>query len=95
MSEIEVQILRTEFQGLKELLTDRFDQTKKHGEDLFKQTEKHVDEKFKQIGKQLEEEKSLSKGTGALLRGNNERPGKNGRLYSLETLKLFLCGQLE
>ncbi len=84
MSDSEVQILRTEFQGLKKLVTDRFEQT-----------EKHVDEGFKQMLDQLEEVKSLSKGTDELLRGNSENPGMNGRLYSLETLKPFLCGQLE
>ena len=71
MSESKVQILRTEFQGLEKLLTDRFDQT-----------EKHVDEKFKQMLNRLEEMKTLSKGTDELLRGKNGNPGMNGRLKS-------------
>ena len=95
MSESEVQTLRTEFQGLEKRLTERFDQTEKHREDLFMQMEKHVDEKFKQMLDQLKEMKSLSKRTDELLRGNNENPGMKGRLYSLGTLKPFLCGQLE
>lgn len=84
MSESEVRGLRSEFQGLEKLVIDRFEQT-----------EKHVDEKFKQIGKQLKEVKSLSERTDELLRGNNENSGMNGRLYSLETAKPFLCGQSE
>ena len=84
MSESDIQKLRTGFQGLEKRLTDRFDQT-----------EKHVDEKFKQMLDQLKEMKSLSKGTDELLGGDNENPGMNGRLYSLETLKPFSCGRLE
>ena len=80
VSESEVQTLRAEFQGLKELLTD-----------WFEQTEKHVDEQFKQIPDQLKEMKSLSKGTDELLRGNKENIGMNGRLNHAEKLqKIFL-----
>ena len=81
MREGEVQILRTEFQGLEKRLTERFDQT-----------EKHVDFQFTQIIKQLGKMNSRSKDLDDLLRGNREKIGMNGRLYSLETLKPFLCG---
>ena len=80
MSDSEVQVLRTEFQGLEKRLTERFDQT-----------EKHFDFQFKQIIKQLKEMNSRSKDLDALLRGKNGNPGMNGRLNHAEKMqKIFL-----
>lgn len=91
MSEGEVQVLRSEFQGLEKRLIERFDQTEKHRADLFKQTEKHFDFQFNQIVKQLEEMNSRSKDLDELLRGKNGNPGMNGRLNHLEKMqKIFL-----
>ena len=72
--------LRTEFQGLEKLLTERFDQT-----------EKHREAPFKQMPDQSKEMKSLSKRTNELLRGNSKNPGMNGRLnHAGKMQKLFL-----
>lgn len=91
MSDSEVQVLRSEFQGLEKRLTERFDMSEKHREDLFKQTEKHFDSQFAQIIKQLEEMNSRSKDLDDLLRGKNGNPGMNGRLNHAEKMqKIFL-----
>ena len=73
MSDNEVQVLQTEFQGLEKSLKD-----------LFKQTEKHVDGKFEQILNQLKETDELLRGNA----GNPGMNGRLNHVEKMQKIFL-------